>query len=155
MIGSVTPEFVVTTACHKDQTDWLRLWRHYQLSVPDAVDGLTWSRIVDPAAPISCLIARQPDGSAVGFANYVVYPTTWDDRLVCYLQDLFVVPSARGRGAGRQLLDALVDEGIRQRWCRIDVITAADNDEAQRLYIRVGRLKEALRYEIPLPFKGP
>jgi GNAT superfamily N-acetyltransferase len=46
-------------------------------------------------------------GEPVGFALYFFTYSTFLARPTLYLEDLFVVPAERGRGAGRALLSAL------------------------------------------------
>jgi GNAT superfamily N-acetyltransferase len=47
------------------------------------------------------------DGAAIGFALYFFTYSTFMARPTLYLEDLFVLPDERGRGAGRALLGAL------------------------------------------------
>ena len=46
-------------------------------------------------------------------ANLVFHPSTWSTAPYCYLEDLFVTPSARGTGTARELLDAVFAEAAR------------------------------------------
>ena len=43
----------------------------------------------------------------IGFALYFYSYSTWNGRRALYLEDLFVVPEARGKGAGIALMSAL------------------------------------------------
>jgi len=43
----------------------------------------------------------------IGFAHYLLHRSTWAQVCYCYLEDLFVEPSARGSGAGRALIAAV------------------------------------------------
>ncbi len=65
-----------------------------------------------------------------------------------YLDDLFVVPDARGAGAGTALLEELrtiaKDRGLSVvRW-----ITAKDNQEARKLYDRVAEKTKWVTYDL-------
>lgn len=65
------------------------------------------------------------DGATVGFALWFYSFSTFRGRHGVYLEDLFVLPEARGAGAGRALLKALaercVDEGLaRLEWSVLD-----------------------------------
>ena len=53
------------------------------------------------------------DGAAVGFALYFFTFSTFLARPTLYLEDLFVLPAERGRGAGRALLG-------RMEWAVLD-----------------------------------
>ncbi len=65
------------------------------------------------------------DGVPVGFSLWFYNFSTFAGQAGIYLEDLFVVPQARGRGAGRALLARLarrcVDEGLaRLDWSVLD-----------------------------------
>lgn len=65
------------------------------------------------------------DGAPVGFALWYYSYSTFVGRHGLYLEDLFVVPEARGRGAGKALLRGLaqrcVAEGLgRLEWAVLD-----------------------------------
>jgi GNAT superfamily N-acetyltransferase len=67
----------------------------------------------------------EADGEPVGFALWYYSYSTFVGRHGIYLEDLFVVPQARGKGAGRALLQALArrcaDEGLgRLEWAVLD-----------------------------------
>jgi GNAT superfamily N-acetyltransferase len=71
-----------------------------------------------------CEIAEL-DGAAVGFALWFYNVSTFEGRHGIYLEDLFVRPDARGRGAGLALLRGLArrcrDEGLaRLEWAVLD-----------------------------------
>jgi len=60
------------------------------------------------------------DGATVGFALW--YPTfsTWTGRPGLWLEDLFVLPSARGLGLGRALLQELAAVCLSRGWSRFE-----------------------------------
>jgi ribosomal protein S18 acetylase RimI-like enzyme len=112
-----------------------------------------WRRIMDPEYPVGALVSGASAGESplVGFANYILRPHTFSSRMVCYLEDLWVDPSARGAGWGRMFIDALIARGRAQGWRRIYWHTEADNLAARRLYDRVSQLTNYVRYDISLP----
>ena len=68
--------------------------------------------------------------------------------MVCYLQDLFTAPEARGQGAGRALIAAVID-WARDRGCvRVYWNTQASNATARRLYDQVAENKGFIRYQV-------
>jgi GNAT superfamily N-acetyltransferase len=73
---------------------------------------------------VFCDIA-EVDGRRVGFALWFYNYSTFRGRHGIYLEDLFVVPEARGLGAGKALLRRLaqrcVEEGLaRLEWAVLD-----------------------------------
>ena len=77
-----------------------------------------------PAPKVFCEIA-EIDGEPIGFALWFYNFSTFQGRHGLYLEDLYVCPSARGRGAGRALLASLarrcVAEGLsRMEWAVLD-----------------------------------
>lgn len=140
-----------------DHPEWQRMWlancAHYGVSIPAMEDRELWRRIMDPDHPVHCLVcgASAGKGSLLGFANYVLHPHTFSARMVCHLEDLWIEPSARGAGWGGKLIDALVARGHDHGWRRIYWHTEGDNTAARRLYDRVSRLTNLVRYDISLP----
>src|SRR5713226_5977449 len=65
------------------------------------------------------LICRRGD-TAIGFALYFFTYSTFIARPTLYLEDLFVLPDARGRGAGRALLTALARIAVRRGCGRME-----------------------------------
>ncbi len=150
----MTGDLVVRPVRPEDFAAWLALWREYcealGETVPAAVTEGVWQRILAPDQPIWCLLACRPDGSAVGLANYVLHPHTWSMRTVCYLEDLVVARGARGSGAGRALIDALVALGREHDWRRVYWHTHEDNYRARTLYDRVVPRTDYVRYDVDL-----
>jgi GNAT superfamily N-acetyltransferase len=77
-----------------------------------------------PQPRAQCEIA-EIDGQPVGFALWFYNFSTFVGRAGIYLEDVFVLPQARGLGAGRALLSALarrcVDENLgRLEWAVLD-----------------------------------
>jgi len=73
---------------------------------------------------VFCDIA-EVDGEPVGFAVWFYNYSTFRGRHGIYLEDLFVSPQARGKGAGKALLARLakrcIDEGLpRLDWAVLD-----------------------------------
>ena len=94
-----------------DRPDWQDLWTDYlafyETSVPAEVYDTTFHRLcADDVPRQNGLIARQ-DGQAVGLVHYIYHPHNWKIEEVCYLQDLYADPSARGMGVGRKLIEAV------------------------------------------------
>jgi len=84
-----------------------------------------------------CLIAEQ-DGAAVGFALFFHNFSTFLCKKGLYLEDLFVLPSARGTGLGKQLLQRLARIAVERDCGRFEWSVLDWNVDAQAFYQRMG-----------------
>ncbi len=75
--------------------------------------------LFDDHPRIFCEIAKL-DGEAVGFALWFYSYSTFLGRFGLYLEDLYVQPQARGRGAGKALLATLARRCVEQGLGRLD-----------------------------------
>ena len=93
--------------------------------------------------------AARLDGHLVGIVHFLVHPSTTSADL-CFLQDLFTAPQARGQGVARALI-AEVGRWARAKGCaRVYWHTQADNATARRLYDRVAEHRGFIQYVIQL-----
>ena len=145
----VTP--IIRAALPSDETAWRHLWRSYtdfyRAELTEEVTNRTWNRILDPDSAVMCVVA-EIDGHVYGFANCVVHENTWETQAVCYLEDLFVTPAARGRGVATALLEWLRNAMRAEAWSRLYWVTRADNVQARRLYDRFTQADDFVRYVI-------
>ena len=126
---------------HLDPSDreaWEPLWRgyleFYETSVPSGTTDLTWRRLLDPAEPMHVLGAFDIDGRLLGIVHYLFHRTTWTPGDNCYLQDLFTIPEARGKGAGRALIEAVYEKAREAGAARVYWLTQDGNATARALY---------------------
>lgn len=85
----------------------------------------------------------------MGITHFLVHASTTAPD-VCYLQDLFTAPEARGRGVGRALIAAVTD-WARERDCsRVYWSTHETNATARRLYDQVAVDRGFILYQITL-----
>jgi len=141
----------IRSALPSDEAAWRNLWRgycdFYGANVADAVTDRTWKRILDPDSAIMCVVA-EVEGKVYGFANCVVHENTWETQPVCYLEDLFVLPSARMRGIGRALVEWLRNSMRAEGWARLYWTTHQDNHEARKLYDQFAQADGFVRYVV-------
>ena len=78
------------------------------------------------------------DGAAVGFALYFFTFSTFLARPTLYLEDLFVLPEERGKGAGRALLSALARIAVREGCGRMEWAVLDWNTPSIAFYERLG-----------------
>ena len=72
-----------------------------------------------PVAQVFCDIAEW-DGEPVGFALWFYTYSTFQGRHGIWLEDLFVDPAARGKGAGKALLKQLAQRCVRENLGRLE-----------------------------------
>jgi GNAT superfamily N-acetyltransferase len=136
-----------------DEPDWRRLWLgyciFYETDVPEAVTAATWERMLRPGSPLFGRIAEW-DGRIAGFTISILHEGSWTTRPCCYLEDLFVDPSFRGRGIARALIEDLVQRCPTQGWSRLYWHTRNSNREARRLYDKFVRADDFVRYRMIL-----
>jgi GNAT superfamily N-acetyltransferase len=79
-------------------------------------------------------VALDEGGQALGFATLYFPLGSVTPGVACLMNDLFVVPEARGRGIGRALILHCLSYAKAHGFPRIHWQTALDNHTAQRLY---------------------
>lgn len=108
---------------------------------PDAVVATEADFLRDgfgEAPAFHVLVAEDAVGEVIGFAFYFFSYSTWVGRRCLYLEDLFVQPAHRGKGAGIALMRALAKEAVAKE-CRRFVWQVLDwNAPAIAFYERLG-----------------
>lgn len=143
----------IRAACAEDESIWREMWENYNVfygaKVPQDITTSTWNRIIDPKSSIKALIVLD-DSGVIGFANYVLHSYTWSSGLACLMDDLFVVPEARGKGAGKLLIQKIIDMAKENEWTRVYWVTREGNDTARALYDKFCKVDGFVRYTINL-----
>jgi ribosomal protein S18 acetylase RimI-like enzyme len=80
------------------------------------------------------LVGGGPDG----FAQLRFRPTVYSAGLYVYLEELYVVPSLRGKGLGRALLEATMETARAEGADHIELGTSESDTAARALYESVG-----------------
>ena len=132
-----------------DRPAWDRLWAgyldFYRVDLADDVTETTWRRLLDPDVDLHGLGARD-GGALVGIAHYSFQTVTWSVAGRCYLEDLYVDPAARGAGIGRRLIEAVYAAADSRGADQVYWLTQESNVAARRLYDRVGRRTDFIKY---------
>ena len=77
-------------------------------------------------------------GKPVGFALFFHNFSTFKGRPGIYLEDLFVLPEARGRGIGKRLLAYLARTAVERRCARLEWAVLDWNEASIRFYRSLG-----------------
>jgi GNAT superfamily N-acetyltransferase len=123
-----------------DRARWEPLWQgyltFYKASLPAEVTDTTWRRLMDPAEPMHVWGAFEGE-ALLGIVQCVIHRTTWSVQWNCYLQDLFTVEAARGKGVARALIEHVYREAKVMDCYRVYWQTHETNAVAQVLYNKV------------------
>lgn len=136
----------------QDEMRWRELFEgycaFYKRDPSEALTAHTWTRIMDSTVPVHAIVAHHAANGVIGIANYLVHEHTLGLTPACYLADLFVDPAQRAAGVGKQLIDWLVEEMKRQRWCRLYWHTRVSNYRARGLYDKFTSHSDFVRYTV-------
>jgi GNAT superfamily N-acetyltransferase len=140
-----------------DYVQWLPLWDGYNsfygrtgpTALDERVTAQTWQRFYEPASGLRALVA-EVDGSVAGLAHCVIHPSTSRLADVCYLQDLFTVPTLRGKGIGRALIDGVKALASEAGCCRVYWQTQSSNIAGRALYDKVAEHRGFIVYGLEL-----
>jgi len=135
------PDIAVRPLELADKAPWRRLWDGYNAfygrsgptALPDSIVETTWARFFDASEPMEALVAGM-DGRLAGLGHIVFHRSMTSPTTVCYLQDLFTDPAARGRGVGRALIEAVYRRAEAAGATRVYWQTHETNTTAMRLY---------------------
>ena len=137
---------VVAPLQASDRTEWEPLARgykdFYETVLPPEDYERAWRRLL-AGTEIHGLGAHL-DGRLVGIAHYLLHAHIWQGD-VCYLQDLFVDTSVRGKGVA-----AVAEQARRRGATRYYWQTKQDNAVARLLYDKVAVFRGFIRYDYPL-----
>ncbi|HEX5053080.1 MAG TPA: GNAT family N-acetyltransferase [Planctomycetota bacterium] len=122
--ASVPDPVVVRPAAPRDVPDIARfirdLARYEKLEHQLDLDAARLHEHLFGASPACGALLAEVGGRAVGFALFFATYSTFRTRPCLHLEDLFVVPEHRGRGAGLALLRAVAAEALRRGCPRLD-----------------------------------
>ena len=135
----------------EDRAAWELLARGYKdfynTPTTDAEYTTAWNRLLAHDGVHG--LAAWVDGRLVGIAHYLFHTSTWAASN-CYLQDLFTLHAARGKGVARALIEAVAQQAGEHKAARYYWLTQDHNAVARALYDKVARNQGFIRYDFPL-----
>jgi GNAT superfamily N-acetyltransferase len=134
-----------------DRSQWQELFvgynTFYERTLPERTYDRAWEEFRRDATLHA--LGAKVDGRLVGIAHFLVHPSTTAAD-VCYLQDLFTAPEARGKGVARALIAEVCTWARSQDCSRVYWSTHESNARARRLYDQVAVNRGFLLYQISL-----
>jgi GNAT superfamily N-acetyltransferase len=98
-----------------------------------------------------CILGARRQGQLVGYACLYFAASSVEAEDIVVMNDLYVVPDARGGGVGRRLIEATLETARARNAPRVRWSTALDNRRAQRLYEQMGAERSTwFEYEVVL-----
>lgn len=145
--------FTVRALDADDYDQWLALWEGYNAfygrfgpsALPLEITLRTWSRFFDGCEPVYALVA-QSEGKLIGLTHYLFHRSTTSIGPNCYLQDLFTVEAARGKGVARALINGVYEQARAASAPRVYWQTHETNLIAMKLYDQVAERSGFLVY---------
>jgi GNAT superfamily N-acetyltransferase len=143
----------VRSVRREDYDAWRPLWDGYnafygregETALPEPVTAATWGRFFDAYEPVFALVA-EAEGRLLGLTHYLFHRSSTAIEPTCYLQDLFTVAEARGRGVGKALIEAVYMRAAEAGCGRVYWQTHETNQTAMRLYDHVAEKSGFLVY---------
>ena len=143
----------IRPATAKDEAAWRALFaayiKFYRAEIAEEAVALTWQRILDPTHNMAGLVAQQA-GKVIGICNYLFHDNTWSTKPICYLEDLYVDPAARGAGAAKALIAACEEAAKAKGAFRLYWLTQEYNAPARSLYDTLASRSSLVLYRKPL-----
>lgn len=134
----------IRAVTRQDYDQWLPLWDGYNAfygrsgstALAPEITKMTWQRFFDAYEPMHALVAED-DGRLLGLTHYLFHRSTTAIEPSCYLQDLFTLESARGKGVASALIHGVYERAKLAGSPRVYWQTHETNLTAQRLYDKV------------------
>jgi len=142
-------QIVIRAMLLAERAIWEELWTgyldFYNTKISQETKSITWARLNDPNEPMY-LLAAALAGRIVGIVHYLYHRSCWSVDDYCYLQDLFVVPDARGKGVGAALIKEVETIARAAGANRIYWLTKEDNVGARALYDKLADRSGFIQY---------
>jgi GNAT superfamily N-acetyltransferase len=144
------PHLHIRPMAADDHAVWRDLWAaylaYYETTLSDEVFQSTWQRLMSGQRQEPHGFIAMLDGAAVGIAHFILHRTCWKIEEVCYLQDLFTLPAARGKGVARALIQTVYAHADRAGAPGVYWLTQEFNYRGRMLYDQVGTKSPFIRY---------
>lgn len=149
----MTDDLVITPVDHDGFEALLPLIADYQrfygVATPDLSKNRSFFARFLGKNEAGCILGAHQGDRLVGYVCLYFSPSSVEAEDIVILNDLYVVPEARGGGVGRQLIDATTALARTRQVRLVRWSTAIDNRRAQRLYEQMGAERSSwFEYEV-------
>ena len=107
-----------------------------------------YERLLNDAGSHFLVAARE--GTPVGFINFTVRQTIMHESPSALIDELVVAEEYRGKGVGRQLVQAAIEKCRRLGCCEVEVSTEKTNLKARKFYKQCGFEEIGTLFEVDL-----
>ena len=153
MGSSLSGDLSIREVTRQDYDQWLPLWNGYnafygragKTALSPEITRMTWARFFDSYEPVHALVADS-DGQLLGLTHYLFHRSTIAIEPFCYLQDLFTIEAARGKGVGRALIHGVYERAKLAGAPRVYWHTHETNHTAMKLYDKVAERSRFVVY---------
>jgi len=134
-----TPSSIlVRPVTEADRERWEQLFADYasfyKTEIPDGGFDNVWQWIFDDNNDFWCALAQTVDGEIIGFTQYQFMHRSLGGSMTVYMSDLYVDPKVRGTGAGRALIDHVIEFTKSKGLPSVRWLTQDFNYAGRRLY---------------------
>jgi GNAT superfamily N-acetyltransferase len=109
-----------------------------KLARPDAEARTRLAADALSSPPRFQTLLAEVDGQLVGYAMYFFTYSSFRARPTLYLEDVFVIPEQRGKGAGVALFRACAREAVANQCARMEWQVLDWNEPSIKFYERLG-----------------
>jgi GNAT superfamily N-acetyltransferase len=150
-VKSTRTTFNIRPLQARDYPIWRRLFdgyiTFYKSHVADDVVKLTFARLLsDEPGTHEALVVVDSADEPFGLAHIIFHRSTWSPTHYCYLEDLYVDPAARAKGAGRALVEAVYAVADQRQVTRTYWSTQEFNYRARGMYDQVATKSVFVQY---------
>ena len=144
----------VRPVAKRDRQDWDTLFKAYcKFGGDQQTAGMrdrVWDWIHDETAQTTCFIAAHDAGDVIGFVHFREYERPMPATKGAYIDDMFVSPSARGKGVVDQLIGSVGEYAKKQGLDVVRWMTSDTNYRARSVYDRHATKSNWITYQLDM-----
>jgi ribosomal protein S18 acetylase RimI-like enzyme len=126
---------------HKDRENWAKLYNEYadfyKVPMNTKILDILWGWIHDESHDVKGLCFELED-KIIAIAHYRTMPRPIKGQYIGFLDDLFVESDFRGQKIAQKLITHLKSLSEINNWNGIRWITHSSNENAKKLYDKIG-----------------